>query len=91
MALKQAQLKELAQEALQAQQAFDELRAGLEEALDCNASSEAKLVLIRHILRDLPIPGTAKSEAALEHIGKTEKRNQERARVAREARKGARS
>lgn len=89
MALTQRQLAECASEALAAQQAFDQLRAGVEEALErYEVSPEARLALIQFILRDLPIPGTARSEQALAHIERTRKRNEKRARLAREARAG---
>lgn len=88
MALTQRQLAECAREALAAQQAFDQLRAGVEEALERReVSPEARLTLIQYILRDLPIPGTSKSEAALEHIRRTSKRNEQRAQLARQKRR----
>ncbi len=89
MALTQRQLKEVAEEALQAQRAYDELSRAVSEAI---AHSEiepaARLVLLSYILRDQPVLSASRAEAALEHIQRTSKRNAKRAREACEARKG---
>lgn len=86
MAIMQRQLGELAQEALQAQQAYDELLTALREVLAGKISPEAKIALLGHLSCQQPVVTAPHSKAALEYIGRTSKRNEKRAKMAREAR-----
>jgi transcription elongation GreA/GreB family factor len=87
MALTQRELGEVAAEACEAARAFEELEAAVREALRAGGlEAEGRIVLLRHILRELPVVSVHRASAALEHIERTRKRNERRARRAREER-----
>lgn len=84
MALTQRQLAECAREALAAQQAYDELLEALREVLARKElEASAKVALLGHVSTHQPVVACTRSEAALEHIRKTGKRNEQRAAEAR--------
>jgi hypothetical protein len=89
MALTQRQLKEVAEEALAAARAYEELLLTLKTTLSGPFTAEAKVALLAHVTGEQPQVGTARASAAIEHISRTSRRNALRAERARRER-GAR-
>jgi hypothetical protein len=94
MALTQRELGEVAAEACAAARAFEELETAVREALCAGGlEAEGRIVLLRHVLRELPVVSVQRASAALEHIERTRARNERRAaraKLARQSEKGRR-
>ena len=87
MALTQRQLKEVAEEALAASRAYEDLLGVLRTTLARSEfSAEAKVALLAHVAAEQPVVGVARASEALEHIERTSARNALRAARARKER-----